>query len=231
MVQRAISDRRWNLFARELEDILIEHGYKLGDLFHVGIYPQKIQRLRDSLKTPKFHLLNPDELERVMTYFQMSGNEQLRIRAAVLATAVEQTLMDRIDAENALLAAQEIFPILVKALQERIENNMGMAATRKDNAMYEMECLESIDDLLEPALEKLDQGMMALHLSRHAESPDERVANVRKAHYGFTAARMELEAAADQDEELRLNDSWKMWYQEAAQWQETASEQLSYYQI
>jgi hypothetical protein len=40
------SSKRWNLFARELEDILEEHGLRLGHLNdRAGLHPQKVSRL------------------------------------------------------------------------------------------------------------------------------------------------------------------------------------------
>src|ERR1039457_4814831 len=87
---------RWNIFARELEDILATRGLKLGHLDDRGVvfHREKVRRLQQSLKSPQ-HLttLNPDEMERLTVIMQLTALEQKQLRAALLATAVEMTLM------------------------------------------------------------------------------------------------------------------------------------------
>jgi hypothetical protein len=146
--------KRWNLFARELEDLLYKHGYDLNDLTReAGLHPEKVRRLKQYLALPKFHILNPEELEQVSMSFAFTGEEQLRLRAAILATAVEETLMNRIDPENALRAAEEIFPLLVEALKHRYGRLSGLAATRGAGMGDEA---TSINETLDPILERFD---------------------------------------------------------------------------
>ena len=56
----------------------------------------------------------PAELERVYDVFDFTPEERLRVRAAILATAIEKMLMDRINADDALIAG---FTFLVRIPQ------------------------------------------------------------------------------------------------------------------
>src|SRR5579859_204278 len=92
------SQRGWNLFARVLQEILVAHGVGLGHLDdRANIHPEKVRRLQRSLQAPKsFPVLNIEEMEQVITVFRLNRQEKVRLRAAILATSVEETLMDRI---------------------------------------------------------------------------------------------------------------------------------------
>ena len=100
--------RRWNLFARELEDILTNHSLRLGQLDdRAGIHREKVRRLQKSLKVPKsFPTLNPSEMDVVIESCFLTENEVFRLRAAIIATSVEAMLMDRINQDDALKAAE-----------------------------------------------------------------------------------------------------------------------------
>src|SRR5436190_2098089 len=104
-------NKRWNLFARELENILAARGLKLGLLDdRVGIHREKVRRLQQSLLTPKrFPVLNPEEIDLLVQAFHLSEGEWVRLQAAMLATAIERMLMERIDQDNALLASEQIY--------------------------------------------------------------------------------------------------------------------------
>src|SRR5438034_1249865 len=99
---------RWNLFAAILEEILRKQGKQLSTLYgyREWISPEKVRRLQRSLQgVMSFPVLTPEELEQLMRTFGLNLEEELRLRAAVLATAVEAKLMDRILPEKALTAA------------------------------------------------------------------------------------------------------------------------------
>src|SRR5271165_4605204 len=98
---------RWNIFARELENVLRMRDLRLGHLDDRGIVLQreKVRRLQRSLLTPShFPILSPEELDRLISYLELTRLEQHRLHAAIVATAVERTLMDRVPPEVALLA-------------------------------------------------------------------------------------------------------------------------------
>jgi site-specific recombinase XerD len=103
---------RWNIFARELEGILAARGLRLGHLNDRGVvlHPEKVRRLQRSL-TSANHLttLNPEELDRLIALMHLSADEQKRLHAALLATAVEMVLLDRMAQPQALSLANEVF--------------------------------------------------------------------------------------------------------------------------
>src|SRR5690242_18013470 len=107
MDDQSASGKRWNLFARELADILAVNHLGLGHLDdRAGIHREKVRRLIQSLSAPKsFPVLNAEEMELVIQKFQLGDEDVLRLRAALLATSIEKTLMDRINQDDALLAA------------------------------------------------------------------------------------------------------------------------------
>ncbi|HEU5374026.1 MAG TPA: hypothetical protein VFV38_01160 [Ktedonobacteraceae bacterium] len=130
-----MSTKRWNIFARELEDILNRRDCRLGQLDdRAGIHPQKVSRLQKSLRQPKhFQVLDPEELEDVVLAFDLDQYEELCLRAAVLTVAIEGVLIKRIDPEDALLAAEQIFPIILRVLDRHKSGGSGLANVRGDS--------------------------------------------------------------------------------------------------
>jgi hypothetical protein len=124
--------RGWNLFARVLQDMLAEHGLGLGHLDdRTNIHPEKVRRLQRSLKVPKsFPVLNIDEMEQLITALRLNRQEKIRLRAAILATSIEETLMDRINQEDALKAAEQIFRIMSRPCRSMHMNCQALALLR-----------------------------------------------------------------------------------------------------
>lgn len=212
MRQYGEKNSRWNIFARELEDILREHGCCLNDLItEAGQHPEKVRRLKQSLVQPRFHILNPEDLEQVSESFCFTGEEQLRMRAAILATAVEETLMNRIDPDNALHAAEEIFPMLIDALRQRFGQQSGLAATRR---MLMADESTPTNDVLDPILEHFDQAMLALHLSRQSQTLSERLEQATRARDRFRTVLADLEILSVVDPTMTLDTAWQLWHQE-----------------
>src|SRR5690242_17036365 len=104
--------KRWNLFARELEDILATYNLGLGHLEdRVGIHREKVRRLILSLRRPKsFPILNTEEIDLLVQKLPLVAEEVLRLRAAILVTSIEKALMDSINQDAALLVAEQTFP-------------------------------------------------------------------------------------------------------------------------
>jgi hypothetical protein len=222
---------RWNLFARELEDILATHHLKVVDLYAAGIYREVVRRLRHSLRRPgTFPLLNPDELARVRVYCSLSPQEVWRLRAAVVATAVQRVLYGRIAPSDALRAADELLPLLVGA----VESGYVAAVWRHDDA-EEAEVQDGAElesDLVLPVellgaaaeiSEALDAGALALHLSRLSHLQSERIRLAHEARLAFTAARTAL---TERGEPLTASDVGGHWAEEAMRGLEATSEQL-----
>ena len=202
----------WNLFASVLQEILAAHGLGLGHLDdRANVHREKVRRLQRSLKIPKsFPVLNIDEMEQVITTFGLNRKEKIRLRAAVLATSIEETLMDRINPDDALKAAEQILDIIEQALQEHAHDLVGIGAVKGGNIMMSEE--SEIDRKLGNALTAIDHATIALHLSRNADSQVERVECAQQARASFIAALAELDKAAPI---LKANDAWRVWHDEA----------------
>jgi hypothetical protein len=205
------SQQRWNIFARVLEDLLHERGLSLGLVDdRAGIHREKVRRIKRSLTVPKsFPVLNPDEMEQVVVTFQFTEHEVQQLRAAILATAIEETLMERIAPADALLAAEQVFGILLQALYRHAGEQRGLAAAR-NSQVYP----EEIDEMFEAALAAIDQGTMALHLSRSAASDLTQLTAIRQAINAFQLALKRLD---EMPEPIKASEIWQMWHAEAHQ--------------
>jgi hypothetical protein len=202
----------WNLFARVLQEILETHGLGLGHLDdRANIHREKVRRLKLSLKVPKsFPVLNIDEMEQVITTFRLDRQEKIRLRAAVLATSIEETLMDRIHPLDALKAAEQILGIIEHALHEHAHDLVGIGVMKGGSIMMSDE--SEIDRKLGNALTAIDHATIALHLSRNADSQVERVECAHQARASFMAALAELDKATPI---LKISDAWLVWHNEA----------------
>lgn len=203
---------RWNIFARELEGILAEHGLRLSQLDDRGIvdHREKVRRLQRSLKSPS-HLatLNPIEIERLITELNLSDLEQQRLRASLLATAVEMTLLDRVEAQVALMAADDVFNILFAAMRARPE--MTVASGVKAGAFTdENEVIGDEQFML--ALDWLDLGYVALLSGKYAFSLRARRVRAYEAAGAFAQALQALRNCQSPSQE---SEEWRYWYDEA----------------
>lgn len=202
--------KRWNIFARELEDIMATRELRLTHLDdRAYIHREKVRRLTRSLLTPKsFPVLNPEEMERTVQALQLSEKEIVRLRAALLATAIEQMLMDRIDQDDALAATELIFPTLLMTMQKYLFTSPAIAAIRNDLIEDDQNAEALIDLALESALEAYDRAMMALHLST-VNMQTERVKYAREALAGF---KMALEELNEGDDFVQSTSAWQTWH-------------------
>lgn len=201
--------QRWNMFARELQDLLAIRGLRLGHLkYRAGIHPQKVSRLQRSLIVPKFHVLSPDEIERISTIFQFTQGEQLRLRAAILTTAIEQMLFDRIELHAALTAAEAIFPIMYRALDVQTGPLVGI----KGGAISMNEQPEDeANPELESILAEVDRAYLALFMSRDTSNASLRQEQARQAESLFAQAIRRME---DLPSAQSPSPAWQAWHDE-----------------
>lgn len=199
----------WNIFAQVLQEILAARGLGLGHLDdRAHLHSEKVRRLQRSLVRPKnLPLLNIEDMQKVIEVFHLTPVEITRLRAAILATSIEATLMSRISPQDALAAAQQILPIIEQALTDHDREPAGIGAVKSEHAGG-----SSVDDQLDEALARLDQGMLALHLSRSAERHLERVERAQEATQRFDEA---LALFDDADPLLRATEVWQVWHAEA----------------
>jgi hypothetical protein len=188
------SDKRWNIFVRELEDILATRQLRLTHLDdRASIHREKVRRLARSLTSNKsFPVLNPDEMERTIKAFGLNKLEIVRLRAALLVTAIEQMLMDRINEDDALVASEEIFPMILATMQKYSFSTSKISTIRNDDVDENQTEETEIDLALEPALEAFDRATIALHMST-VNAQTERIKYAREALAGFKMALAELD--------------------------------------
>lgn len=215
---------RWNIFARELEDVLKVRNLQLGHLDDrkVVLHREKVRRLQHSLASPK-HLttLNPVEMERLTTIMRLTELEQIRLRAALLATAVEMTLIDRVEADIALMAANEVFNTLFAAM--KAQPNMVMTTRVRAGAMIEENDTFG-DALFIEALDMIDRATLALHVSRSAASLQAQIIHAREAFDAFTHSLNLLWRAQSP---LPNSEDWHSWYDEAIDGKKMAEELMN----
>jgi hypothetical protein len=209
---------RWNIFARELENILVARGLRLSHLDDrkIVLHREKVRRLQQSLKSPR-HLttLNPDEMARLIATLDLSDLEQQQLRASLLATAVEMTLLDRVDARLALMASEDVFNILFAAMRARPD--MTMASGIKA-AAFTSNAEPAGDELFEQALDQLDRASLALSLGTDASSLYSRTSRAGEAEAGFACALQCLQRCQSP---VSGSNEWHYWYAEAeAGWQQ-----------
>jgi len=175
----------WNLFARELEVVLVAHHQRLQELDpQLGIPLEKARRLQHSLQTPgSLPVLTPDEFEDLEMELSLNVEEWTHLQAALLATAVERLLAYRVGQEQALRAAELLLPVLDSALQERWTLEERLGASRGPN----WEALEDDgeDQVWESVWGMLDSGTLALQLACSVSSYRERVRALSDARRDF----------------------------------------------
>lgn len=201
--------KRWNIFARELEDILVARGLRLTQLDdRTAIHREKVRRLVRSLLTPKsFPVLNPSEMDEIIVAFNLTEDEVLRLRAAILTTAVEAMLMDRIYRDDALAVAEQVLPMIFQAMRRG-----ALRAVRGDVKEMDEEIEQTeIDVLLESTLDLIDRATMSMHLYQNVGIYSESVKLARQALDDFNSALTELESVG---KEIQVTETWKVWQKE-----------------
>jgi len=207
---------RWNIFARELESILAAHGWTLGHLDDRDVVynREKVRRLQKSLVSPG-HLatLNPDEMQRLIDVLELNDLEQKRLQASLLATAVERTLLDRVDKDVAFNASQDVFTILLEAMAADPTTISGVkgGSTFIDDG-------DVVDDTVAGRiLYLLDRALLAIHIAREALTLQARLLNAQEAVDIATRVLNLLREAGDKDED------WQHWQKEAVSVQQMAA--------
>lgn len=213
------SSNHWNIFVRELETILLKRGLRVSHLDDRGIvlHREKVRRLQQSLKSPR-HLttLNPDEIERLTLEMQLSEHEQKQLRAALLATAVEMILMDRIDPQTALMASDDVFHILFAAM--KAQPDMVMTTGVKAGAISD-DAEECGDELFVQALDLVDRAILAVHVSQQASSPQAQIIHAREAFDTFAHSLTLLQQCQSPPAD---SDDWRYWFNEVNDGQKLA---------
>ncbi len=221
MTDHEYTGKCWNLLACELEKLLASRNLHLDDLEdRASIHQEKVHRLKQSLLRPGcFPVLNTSEMQKVAEVFQLDDGELIRLRAAVLASSIEKMLMDRINQDDALQAAEMVLPVIFRAMEAQFSDNGDLGTIRGRDADQGKDGEQALED----ALEALDSGDMALQLSYNVASHTERIAYVRAARNNFVTA---LAALNDVDDDIRSLRAWSVWYNDAKTGLESADSRL-----
>ena len=185
-------EKRWNLFARVLEEILAAHQQSLGAFDpKLGFSAEKARRLQQSLSVPgSLPVLTPEELEELELALSLREEEWTRLRAALLATEIERMLTYRIGQERALQVAEHFFPLIDEALWEQFQS-AGRWGTKRGPDWEAIEDTE-MDLAWEGIWETLDSATLALQLSSYVSSSRERVKKLKEARTDFQEALEQL---------------------------------------
>lgn len=206
MYRHSSYSKHWNIFARELAAIFAARNLRLEALADQRtIFPDKARRLAQSLsEAGSFPILNADEMAAVTHTFHLSHDEVLHLKAALLATAIEKTLMAQIDQDPALSIADTAFRQILISMQ-RADEADEPDTPRGDLSLH----LDNTNDrALNAACRSFDSAELALQLSLSATSPEERSENARHACQLFEQALRELDTA---EEQVRRTEGWRNW--------------------
>jgi uncharacterized small protein (DUF1192 family) len=213
MAQQYTTSHYWNIFAFELKKILNQYGMGLGHLDdRIGIHREKVRRLIQSLQTPpSLPILNPEETQLIIETLQLTSEETLRLRAAVLTAAIQRMLSDRIHLDEARLAAEQILPTIIQALTEHA-NERGLGSAREGDIDPAED--SELNTVLDIALGAIDRGSEAMQLSYYTKSYAERVKKARQASSYYKDALADLESLSIA---IRKQPVWQTWHNEAQQ--------------
>jgi hypothetical protein len=223
MTDQQITEKPWNIFARELENILSAHHLQMDALVNLtGISAEKARYLTRSLYTPKgLPVLNREEMKVLEQKLQLRAEEILRLRAGLLAAFIQSTFVDRIDQSDALLLAEQAFPTILRALQARAQGSVTHEATRWGAGDPIAD--DELDAFFDSTWHMLHNAEMELQLSYGVDNHTARVAKALAARTYFEQASMELESAKDHLCALQL---WRDSYATSQQGLETANRRL-----
>lgn len=160
-------------------------------------------------------------MDEIIAVVPLNDYEVLRLRAAILTAAIQETLVERIDPEDASIVAEQIFPTIMMAMLRRSDKTIGLARMRGKSTSVDEE--GEIDEVSEPALVALDRATNALHLGRDAQQDEERRGQLKRAIAGFEAALAAIVAAP---EAIKDSATWHARYAEARQGLSLAGQSL-----
>lgn len=197
---------RWNIFARTLEDILLKRNLNWRDLSTQAHIEQDIvDRLQASLVSPtSFPVLSIEEMDEITDIFNIDPQETLQLRAALIATSVERMLIERVESQTALQAAEQVFALTLDALiRQKGEKHGGLISLSDDGPQKFFNWVQQC----------IDDGKSARQLSR-STSRQERISRLQSALSHFEQAINLLESEKASLGSLRY---WNQYRQQAQQ--------------
>ncbi len=200
-----------NFFARELQRVLAKRGLELGAIDdRTDIHRETVRRLQKALIPPgNFHMLNPDALNKVIIAFKLEPLEIIRLRAAIVANAIMQVLIDRIHLENALAVTEKIYRDVVEALKQGERSASNIRTLSELRKMSDEVDKSDVEEMLEDILQIIDRGINALQLSEGLRDEQQRQEYLQQARICFEAARQVL---SEVGKEVKETDMWQEWH-------------------
>lgn len=123
-----------NIFAEELEHILITHHKSLSSLFGLRvpdprgygeslIPPARVARLKQSLVADMSVTLNAEELAALQRWVPLDpdGDEMRHLRAALVAEGVRFQLSSRVDRDQAYQAGRQVLQLLTEVRVDSLD--------------------------------------------------------------------------------------------------------------
>jgi hypothetical protein len=119
--------------------------------------------------------------------------------------------MGRIDATNALAAADAIYPLLRDALREHGQDNPDIGAIKGEASGDDSLGSPELDTQLDAALEQIDAATLSVYLA-NTPRPEERTRSLRRAFEQFRSA---LAALEEMPAGAHEHSTWLIWHAEA----------------
>ncbi len=210
-----------NIFARELVQVLAAHGIELEQLADlVDIQLASIQRLQKSLADPTFApILSPDELGSLVSGLLITGKEQQRLKAALLATAIKGLLKSQLGLPSASQITEKIYPLLLDSSLKVDLEILGNVDRGDHDASEDVEA----DMAWEVIWEAMDAADLALQFSNGLIPYSEQRRKLQEARRYLEEALAELEGLNKAIKSLPL---WRTCYQRASKELKAVSRRL-----
>jgi hypothetical protein len=185
-----------NIFARELAQVLAEHGKELSYLFSVkserlAIPPSKVRRLKISLVQGQMATLNADELELLRQLVSLSDAEMRRLHAALVAESVRYTLSGRMQLDHAQQIAELTLDLLTSEKGDEMPalRDTVLEQIRADIAGEASEVVDPIERALEAATGAFEAGTLWLEVARDTRERSTRLGFLAQAESLLKHAR------------------------------------------
>lgn len=197
----------WNIFARELEKVLEIHQLSMSQLASdIGIADEKVRRLTQSLHAPdSLPVLNIEEMRLVEEKLQLDYESKRSLRVGLLATSIQSMFMKHKERDDAALIAEQVFPLLLQALQQQAKGISTRIKQGDDSPLAD----DEFDLFFESLLQTIDDAERELQSSYEAGVRNERVARARSAYIYFQQVATASEKA---NNDLHARKLWQYCY-------------------
>lgn len=203
----------FNLFARELAEILAMRGLSLRDLrkdpyfFHSMVIDRLEKSITDVRHRYRFPTLYPNNLKFLLEMLPCTSQEVVRLHAALLTCTIGAKLLDRgVLDENVEIAMKEIFVVLVRALPQSTNTTASLVSYLQgfSNKAGDTE----VDGVFDEVANLYDNGMLELN-QIIPENTDEM--NIATAYRSSRLLNQAFVGLTYVREDLQRLDEWKQW--------------------